>query len=373
MINYETNESYPLLRDCFEKLIRIKAEAGKERTAANYQSSWNKLSAFLGRKVNQVTIADFTPSMIQQYLLWLMQNERSKNTTLTPSSQDFYLRNLRAMYNKVVKELRFMPPAGNPFTTLHIKVPSTRKRALPKEEIKRLSELDLSATPHLASALHLALFLFYARGMCFIDAFNMRQENIKDDYLHYRRSKTGASLQVKITPEMVRIIRMYRQKYNPWLFPFLHEKMQGVGYVSAQSALHRINRYLNEIGEAQGYLHPLTTYVMRHSWASMMLEAGTEIGVISQSLGHMSLQTTEIYLGKLSVSKIDRAADNMLNNLIRNSEIKPEKVETKRRNQVVKKKISKAIIPMTSNKMSIARKCKNILALIAVKIFQTTW
>jgi len=48
--------------------------------------------------------------------------------------------------------------------------------------------------------------------MCFIDAFNMRQENIKDDYLHYRRSKTGASMQVKITPEMVRIIRMYRQK-----------------------------------------------------------------------------------------------------------------------------------------------------------------
>lgn len=68
MINYETNESYPLLRDCFEKLIRIKAEAGKERTAANYQSSWNKLSAFLGRKVNQVTIADFTP---RQSVAWV--------------------------------------------------------------------------------------------------------------------------------------------------------------------------------------------------------------------------------------------------------------------------------------------------------------
>ena len=180
-------------------------------------------------------------------------------------------------------------------------------------------------------------------------------------------------MQVKITPEMVRIIRMYRQKNNPWLFPFLHEKMQGVGYVSAQSALHRINRYLKEIGEAQGYLHPLTTYVMRHSWASMMLEAGTEIGVISQSLGHMSLQTTEIYLGRLSVSKIDRAAEDMLNNLIRNPKIKPEKVETKRRSLVVKKKISEAIIPMSSNKKSIARKCKNILALIAVKIFQITW
>lgn len=373
MINNETNESYPLLRDCFERLIRIKAEAGRERTAANYQSTWNKLSIYLGHKADQVTIADFTSSMIQHYLLWLLQDEGSRNSSLTPGSQDFYLRNLKAMYNKVAKELRFMPPTGNPFAALHIKVPSTRKRALPKEEIKRLAELDLSATPHLAAALHLALFLFYARGMCFIDAFNMRQENIKDDYLYYQRSKTGASLQVKITPEMIRIIRMYRQKDSPWLFPFLHDRVQGIGEVTAQSALHRTNRYLKEIGEAQGYLHPLTTYVMRHSWASMMLEAGTEIGVISQSLGHMSLQTTEIYLGQLSISKIDRAAENMLNNLVRNPKIKQRKVETKRTSPVIENNISETIIPMISNKKSIVRKCKNILALIAIRIFQITW
>lgn len=277
MINNETNENYPLLCDCVERLIRLKSEAGKERTAANYRSTWNKLSVFLGRKAKLITITDFTTSMIQHYLLWLLQDEDSGNTSLTPGSQDFYLRNLKAMYNKVAKELRYIPITGSPFAALHIKVPSTRKRALPKEEIKRLAELDLSETPHLASALHLALFLFYARGMCFIDAFNMRQENIKDDYLYYKRSKTGASLQVKITPEMIKTIRMYKQKNSPWLFPFLHDKMQGVGEVAAQSALHRTNRYLKEIGEAQGYLHPLTTYVMRHSWASMMLEAGSEI------------------------------------------------------------------------------------------------
>ena len=52
---------------------------------------------------------------------------------------------------------------------------------------------------------------------------------------------------------------------------------------------------------------------------SMMLEANSEIGIISQSLGHMSLRTIEIYLGRISVSKIDRASDNMLNNLVRSS------------------------------------------------------
>ena len=58
---------------------------------------------------------------------------------------------------------------------------------------------------------------------------------------------------------------------------------------------------------------------MRHSWASLMLESGSEIGVISQSLGHMSLQTTQIYLGQLSKSKMDKASEDMLDHLVRGS------------------------------------------------------
>lgn len=50
MMNIETFENYPLLKDCFEKQIQMKEEADKERTAANYQSAWNKFSSFLGRR-----------------------------------------------------------------------------------------------------------------------------------------------------------------------------------------------------------------------------------------------------------------------------------------------------------------------------------
>ena len=120
-------------------------------------------------------------------------------------------------------------------------------------------------------------------------------------------------MQVKITPEIKNIIFSYRRFNNPWIFPFLHEKISGEGEVTAQSALRRVNRHLLHFEQ------PFTTYVMRHSWASMMLEANSEIGIISQSLGHMSLRTIEIYLGRISVSKIDRASDNMLNNLVRSS------------------------------------------------------
>ena len=66
---------------------------------------------------------------------------------------------------------------------LHITVPSTRKRALPERDIKRLARLDLSDRPEQLEALHLSLFLFYARGMCFVDAYKLEQDNVHYGYI----------------------------------------------------------------------------------------------------------------------------------------------------------------------------------------------
>ena len=118
---------------------------------------------------------------------------------------------------------------------------------------------------------------------------------------------------------LMHIMQLYKRKDSRWVFPFLHEKLVGKGVLTAQSSLHRVNEYLKEIGDRLNLPYPLTTYVMRHSWASLMLESGSEIGVISQSLGHMSLQTTQIYLEQLSKSKMDKASEDMLDHLVRGS------------------------------------------------------
>lgn len=319
MMKTETfKKGIPSLKECFEKQIRIKKNAGKERTAANYKSALNKFIAYMGkRKVMNMKLEDMTSDLLQQYMLWLLQDEDSGNAFLSPGSHDFYLRNLKSMYNKSIRELYFCSPWGNPFNKIHVQVPPTRKRTLSKEELMNLCKVDYSNEPDKLSALHLAMFLFYSRGMCFIDAFKLKIENLDGEYLNYIRSKTGVALQVKITPEMLEIIRLYYRKGSPWIFPFLHDKIRGRGKISSQSSLHRINDLLNLIGADMGYMLPLTTYVMRHSWASMMLEAGIELSVISQSLGHTSLRTTEIYLGQLSNSKMDKATDKMLNELLR--------------------------------------------------------
>ena len=82
-----------------------------------------------------------------------------------------------------------------------------------------------------------------------------------------------AVLQVKITSEMHHIMQLYKRKDSRWVFPFLHEKLVGKGVLTAQSSLHRVNEYLKEIGDRLNLPYPLTTYVMRHSWASLMLES----------------------------------------------------------------------------------------------------
>lgn len=318
-MDIEFKQIYPPLRDCVNRLIERKIQVGRDRTAANYRSAWNKFVAYKGRKVRELTIADLTAGLVQEFVMWLLQDKKSRNDELSPGSQDFYLRNLKAIYNNIKKDLHYHDPAGNPFAGLHITVPSTRKRALPERDIKRLARLDLSDRPEQLEALHLSLFLFYARGMCFVDAYKLEQDNVHYGYIQYNRSKTQAVLQVKITSEMHHIMQLYKRKDSRWVFPFLHEKLVGKGVLTAQSSLHRVNEYLKEIGDRLNLPYPLTTYVMRHSWASLMLESGSEIGVISQSLGHMSLQTTQIYLGQLSKSKMDKASEDMLDHLVRGS------------------------------------------------------
>ena len=56
----------------------------------------------------------------------------------------------------------------------------------------------------------------------------------------------------------------------------------------------------------------LTSYVSRHSWASIANFAGVQLGVNSQGMGHADLKTTQIYLADFDKSDIDAAYANII-------------------------------------------------------------
>ena len=134
--------------------------------------------------------------------------------------------------------------------------------------------------------------------------------------IEYRRSKTGQSIRLTVPKEAQEIMLRYKKNNNLYIFPFLREKNNKT-VLCEKSALRRVNRHALIIGQMLHLPGKLTTYVMRHSWATLMLEAGKSVEIISQCMGHTSIRTTQIYLSSISTTKVDREVNDMLNRFVR--------------------------------------------------------
>lgn len=82
-------------------------------------------------------------------------------------------------------------------------------------------------------------------------------------------------------------------------------------YDRTHKVLTNTNRWLRKIGQRVGIEH-LTTYVARHTFATVLKRSGVNIAIISESLGHSDLSTTQIYLDSFENSQIDAAMQNLL-------------------------------------------------------------
>lgn len=60
---------------------------------------------------------------------------------------------------------------------------------------------------------------------------------------------------------------------------------------------------------------PLSTYVVRHAWATIARDKGINISIISEGLGHNNEMTTRIYLDSIRASKVDEANRSILDEL----------------------------------------------------------
>ena len=76
--------------------------------------------------------------------------------------------------------------------------------------------------------------------------------------------------------------------------------------------LGKVNRELKKLGEQIGLQIPLTTYVARHTYATVLKREGVNVALISESLGHSNIQTTQIYLDPFENSQIDEAMKHLL-------------------------------------------------------------
>ena len=276
--------------------------AGRERTKEVYSSAINSFKEF--RKGKEITFDMMDNDLMLSYETYLRDKGLCSNTS------SFYIRAIRAIYNKAVD--RGLAMQSFPFKGVYTGVDETVKRALKIELLKKIKHLHLSG--NLQFARDIFLFSFYTRGMSFVDIAFLKRDNLADGVLHYRRRKTGKLISIQWESCMQEIVDRYKDKRSHYLLPLVNEKATNKRQSYLNSA-HTINRNLKVIGNMLSLDTSLTMYVARHTWATLAKNNNIPIYIISESLGHESIKTTQIYLASVDNVAVNNA-NKMLINLL---------------------------------------------------------
>ncbi len=294
---------YSLLNFMQSIILKLR-QNGRIRTSETYTATLNSFRKF--RNGADIMLDCIDSETMEAYEAWLRQRG------LLPNSISFYIRIIRAAYNRAVES--GIIENRNPFRHVYTGVDKTVKRALPLSVIRKIKTLELDQTPALSFARDMFILSFMLRGMSFIDMAYLRKADLANGYVTYRRRKTGQQLVVEWTREMQAIIDKYPANSSDYLLPIITRK--GTNERSTyRNTSYRINRSLKIIGVKIGLTVPLTLYVARHSWASAARTKGIPLSIISEGMGHDSETTTRIYLASLDTSAVDRANSLILKSL----------------------------------------------------------
>lgn len=182
-----------------------------------------------------------------------------------------------------------------------------RSKVLPnvlsKEEIK----LILNAHSNIKHKMMLSLI--YSCGLRRSELINLKPQDI-DSKRNIVLLKNGKGKKDRITPLSPIILEMLRNYYNgykpkTWLF-----EGQIVGEQYSEQSLQSV---LKQALQKAGITKPVTLHWLRHSYATHLLESGTDLRYIQELLGHSSSKTTEIYthVSTKSIQQIKSPFDDL--------------------------------------------------------------
>lgn len=277
-------------------------------TAKTYASALRSFEKFRGGR--DLMFEDMTCDMMREYEAWMLHSGLKRN------SVSCYIRTLRTLYRQAVGD--DIARDNNIFRKVRLAVGKTRKRAVSAGVIHAIRRLDLTGKPSLDFARDIFMFSFYTRGMSFVDIAHLRKASLRNGLLTYNRRKTFQSLTIQWEHPMQAIVDKYAglTRGSSYMFPIIQGETPN-DRNRYERALQRVNRSLKRIGTMAGLSIPLTTYVARHSWASIARNIDVPLSVISEGLGHDSDKTTQIYLASLDTSRIDKANKKIISRIMR--------------------------------------------------------
>ena len=281
-----------------EKVIKQLEDSKMIGNSKVYQSMFNVFKAY--RKEKDLNFINLDYKKLDEFQNYLISKGDKPNTI------SVHMRTLRALHNKAIK-YGLVKTDHYPFKEFKIKTEETQKRAISKQDVDKIRDLDLTEKQELALARDIFMFSFYMRGMSLIDIALLKVQDIKENRITYTRRKTKQKFSVKLTDRALEIIKQYNKLENQgdFLFPIIYDSSNE--YLVYRNSLRLINKKLKTIATIANLEIPLTTYVARHSWATIAKKAGVSTAIISEGLGHDTEETTQIYLDSFENKVLDDA------------------------------------------------------------------
>lgn len=271
--------------DEFTRKLVINNKA--KSTHENYLRQMSKLALFYQRTPLEIEIGE-----LEEYLYHLIQKG-----TDSMSSFKHLVYGLRKLYQLFDKEkLQLALPS--------IKQPCKLPVVLSKQEMIRL----LKAPNKIMEKVLLALT--YDTGMRIDELTNLLISNVDLDrrQIHICQSKNKKDRYVPISSHTVRGIKKHITLNAPR--DYLFESSQRKGMPISKT---RIRTMLKEAVEKAGIKKNVCVHTLRHTYATHQLEAGQNIMMVKQALGHGDIRTTLIYLhiAQLNPKKIFGCMDSL--------------------------------------------------------------
>lgn len=246
------------------------------------------------------------------------------------------LREIRRIFNVAIRD-KVIPLELYPFSSGN----GEGKVKIPQAELSKTDQyLTLDSLKLMAGRVfknyvlertrHLFLFSYYCRGMNWKDMAlltgkNFYQATVTDEKTHesrevtmmqYKRSKTKGAFDIMVTPNIQRELDWFKENtplYGDYVLPIIS---LGVAPDKLDEYLmqvrKRFNASLKKIAKELKFPQSqqnITIYTARHSFAMTLKNKDKSIEIISQALGHQSVETTKHYLAKFSTTKMAEETD----------------------------------------------------------------
>ncbi len=282
----------------FDSKIAELTKNGQAGTAASYTTA----KRFIAKYASGVRFVDITPQWLARFEVWALNKEGIAQTSLS-----IYLRSVRTLFNEAIRS-RDIPRSAYPFYSKDsegYKIPSGSgtKIALTVAQMRSIATMELTGSPERCRDMF--LLSFHLGGINFKDMLLLKWKNIKGGEVHFIREKTkhtqrnAKNIIVPFSEPAKRIITKWgNPDKHPEAYVIPHltvgltpEKLRD----NVKSFTKQVNTQLKKIGEVLN-IEGLSTYVARHSFATILKNSGAPVAFIGETLGHTSTKTTENYL-----------------------------------------------------------------------------